>query len=75
MSIRTSITRFTLSLLLAVGVAGVRADDKLENQELLISLQIAAAKIQALEARQRPPRTRMTRLPKAPPPPMPKATS
>ena len=34
----------------AVGVAGVRADDKLENQELLISLQIAAAKIQALEA-------------------------
>ncbi|MDP1589972.1 MAG: hypothetical protein Q8M07_19625 [Prosthecobacter sp.] len=50
MSIRTSITRFTLSLLLAVGVAGVRADDKLENQELLISLQIAAAKIQALEA-------------------------
>lgn len=50
MSIRTSISRFTLSLLLAVGVAGVRADDKLENQELLISLQIAAAKIQALEA-------------------------
>lgn len=50
MSTRTSITRFTLTLLLAVGVAGVRADDKLENQELLISLQIAAAKIQALEA-------------------------
>jgi hypothetical protein len=50
MSLRTSIAKTALSLLLAVGVAGVRADDKLENQELLISLQVAAAKIQALEA-------------------------
>lgn len=46
---RTSIVTTALSLLLAVGVAGVRADDKLENQELLISLQVAAAKIKALE--------------------------
>ncbi len=49
MSIRTSISRFTLSLLLAVGVAGVRADDRLELQELHTTLQVAAAKIQALE--------------------------
>lgn len=46
---RTSIATTALSLLLAVGVVGVRADDKLENQELLISLQVAAAKIKALE--------------------------
>lgn len=46
----TSIAKIALSLLLAVGVSGVRADDKLENQELLLSLQVAAAKVQALEA-------------------------
>lgn len=46
---RTSIATTALSLLLAVCVAGVRADDKLENQELLISLQVAAAKIKSLE--------------------------
>ena len=50
MSIRIFIAKLALSLLLAAGVAGVRADDKLENQELLLSLQVAAAKIQALEA-------------------------
>lgn len=50
MSIRIFIAKLSLSLLLAAGVAGVRADDKLENQELLLSLQVAAAKIQALEA-------------------------
>jgi len=37
------------TLLLAVCLADVRADDKLENQELLLSLQVAAAKVQALE--------------------------
>ena len=47
---RTIIAKTALSLLLAAGVAGVRADDKLENQELLLSLQVAAAKVQALEA-------------------------
>lgn len=46
----SSASRILCSLLLAVSTATVRADDKLENQELLISLQIAAAKIQALEA-------------------------
>lgn len=50
MSLRTSISRITLSLLLAAGVAGVRADDRLELQELHTTLQVAAAKIQALEA-------------------------
>ena len=50
MSLCTSITCITLSLLLAAGGAGLRADDKLENQELHISLQVAAAKIQAQEA-------------------------
>jgi hypothetical protein len=50
MSIRTTISRFTLSLLAAVSVAGVRADDRLELQELHTTLQVAAAKIQALEA-------------------------
>jgi hypothetical protein len=50
MSIRTSITRTTLSLLLAAGVSGLRADDRLELQELHTTLQVAAAKIQALEA-------------------------
>ena len=50
MSLRTSITCITFSLLLAVGVSGVLADDKLENQELHISLQVAAAKIQAQDA-------------------------
>lgn len=43
-------TRSLCTLLLAVGLVGVRADDKLENQELLLSLQVAAAKVQALEA-------------------------
>ncbi|HRH94525.1 MAG TPA: hypothetical protein PLB55_01255 [Prosthecobacter sp.] len=50
MSISTSITRTTLSLLLAAGVSGLRADDRLELQELHTTLQVAAAKIQALEA-------------------------
>lgn len=50
MSLRTSITCTTFSLLLAVGVSGLRADDKLENQELHISLAVAAAKIQAQDA-------------------------
>ncbi len=50
MSLRTSITCITFSLLLAVGVSGLRADDRLENQELHISLQVAAAKIQAQDA-------------------------
>lgn len=50
MSIRTSITRTTLSLLLAAGASGLRADDRLELQELHTTLQVAAAKIQALEA-------------------------
>jgi hypothetical protein len=50
MSSRTSITCTTLSLLLAVGVSGLRADDKLENQELHISLAVAAAKLQAQDA-------------------------
>lgn len=49
MSIRSTIAKTALSLLLVVGVAGVRADDRLENQELLLSLQVAAAKIQSLE--------------------------
>ncbi|MBL9177900.1 MAG: hypothetical protein JNM65_07540 [Verrucomicrobiaceae bacterium] len=43
-------TRSLCSLLLAAGIVGLRADDKLENQELLLSLQVAAAKVQALEA-------------------------
>ncbi len=50
MSLRASITCITLSLLLAAGVSGLRADDKLENQELHISLQVAAGKIQAQDA-------------------------
>ncbi len=50
MSLRSSITRLTLSLLCAVGAAGVRADDRLELQELHTTLQVAATKIQALEA-------------------------
>jgi len=50
MSLRTSIGRLTISLLLAVDVAGVRADDRLELQELHTTLQVAATKIQALEA-------------------------
>lgn len=50
MSVRISISRLTLSLLLAAGVAGVRADDRLELQELHTTLQVAAVKIQALEA-------------------------
>lgn len=50
MSARTAITCATLSLLLAAGVPGLRADDKLENQELHLSLQVAAAKIQAQDA-------------------------
>ncbi|OYW73329.1 MAG: hypothetical protein B7Z37_21985 [Verrucomicrobia bacterium 12-59-8] len=50
MSLRTSITCTTLSLLVAAGVSGLRADDKLENQELHISLQVAAVKIQAQDA-------------------------
>ncbi len=49
MSLRPSITQITLSLLLAVSVTGVRADDKLELQELHTTLQIAATKIRALE--------------------------
>lgn len=50
MFLRSSITRLTLSLLCAAGVAGVRADDRLELQELHTTLQVAATKIQALEA-------------------------
>ncbi len=50
MFIRASIAQTAFSLLFVAGVAGVRADDKLENQELLLSLQIAAAKIQSLES-------------------------
>ena len=50
MLIRTSISRTALSLLLAAGVVGLRADDRLELQELHTTLQVAAAKIQALEA-------------------------
>ncbi|WP_395740292.1 hypothetical protein [Prosthecobacter sp.] len=50
MSLRTSITCTTFSLLFAVGVTGLSADDKLENQELHISLAVAAAKLQAQEA-------------------------
>lgn len=50
MSLRSSITRFTLSLLCAAGVVSVRADDRLELQELHTTLQVAATKIQALEA-------------------------
>ncbi len=50
MSLRATITCTTLSLLLAVGVTGLRADDKLENQELHITLAVAAAKLQAQDA-------------------------
>ncbi|WP_395753529.1 hypothetical protein [Prosthecobacter sp.] len=50
MSLRNSITCTTFSLLLAVGVTGVRGDDRLENQELHISLAVAAAKLQAQDA-------------------------
>jgi hypothetical protein len=50
MTFRTSIAKLTLSLLVAVGVNGVRAQDRLELQELHTTLQVAAAKIQALEA-------------------------
>lgn len=51
MSLRVTITRTSLSLLFAAGVVGLRAaDDKLENQELHLSLQVAAAKIQAQDA-------------------------
>ena len=50
MSLRTAITCTTLSLLVAAGVSGLRADDRLENQELHLSLQVAAAKIQAQDA-------------------------
>jgi hypothetical protein len=50
MTYRTSIAKLTLSLLVAVGVNGVRAQDRLELQELHTTLQVAAAKIQALEA-------------------------
>lgn len=51
MSLRVTITRTSLSLLLAACVVGLRAaDDKLENQELHLSLQVAAAKIQAQDA-------------------------
>lgn len=49
MPIPSAITKLTFSLLLAVSVAGVRADDRLELQELHTTLQVAAAKIQALE--------------------------
>ncbi len=49
MSFRATYRSISL-LLLAVGMVGVRADDRLENQELLLSLQVAAAKVQALEA-------------------------
>ncbi len=49
MSLRTHITKLTTSLLFAVTVAGVRADD-LELRELHTTLAVAAAKIQALEA-------------------------
>ena len=51
MSLRVSISCATFSLLLALGVSGLRADDRLENQELHISLQVAAAKIQAQDAK------------------------
>jgi len=50
MSFRATITCTNLSLLLAVGVTGLRADDKLENQELHITLAVAAAKLQAQDA-------------------------
>jgi hypothetical protein len=50
MSLRATITSTAFSLLLTVGVTGVRADDKLENQELHISLAVAAAKLQAQDA-------------------------
>ena len=43
-------TRFLCSLLLAVSIVAVRAQDRLELQELHTTLQVAAAKIQALEA-------------------------
>lgn len=49
MSLRLPFTQTALSLLLAAGVVGVRADDRLELQELHTTLQVAAAKIQALE--------------------------
>ncbi|MEZ5387876.1 MAG: hypothetical protein R3F13_20395 [Prosthecobacter sp.] len=49
MRIRTSIAKHILPLLFVAGVAGVRADDRLELQELHTTLQVAAAKIQALE--------------------------
>lgn len=47
---RVSMAISAFTLLLAVGVGSGRADDKLENQELLLSLQVAAAKVQSLEA-------------------------
>lgn len=50
MHLRVSISHLALPLLLAAGAAGVRADDRLELQELHTTLQVAAAKIQALEA-------------------------
>jgi len=51
MIIRTAIAKLAFSLLLAAGVTGMRADDRLELQELHTTLQVAAAKIQALEAK------------------------
>lgn len=50
MSLRTSIVQHILPLLFVAGTVGVRADDRLELQELHTTLQVAAAKIQALEA-------------------------
>lgn len=50
MIFRPAIAKFAFSLLIAAGVAGVHADDRLELQELHTTLQVAAAKIQALEA-------------------------
>lgn len=50
MIIRSTIAKLSFALLLAAGVAGVRADDRLELLELHTTLQVAAAKIQALEA-------------------------
>jgi outer membrane murein-binding lipoprotein Lpp len=50
MSNRTSIAQLILSLLLVAGGVEVRADDRLEMQELHTTLQVAAAKIQTLES-------------------------
>jgi len=50
MSLRLTFTQTILALLLAAGVVGARADDRLELLELHTTLKVAAAKIQVLEA-------------------------